>query len=132
MFLRNTISDPICNDIATHLLLNVTGSFTCVAIFVEKSYSPEILAAMQSRGHESASGAEGSAPPLRRHLEFDRPEEGGSQSLGKVSSFQIACFFRSTSACSETLVKPAVQGFLAQKKPTLSSDSHRALGIVLL
>ena len=37
----------------------MTGSFTCVVIFVEKSYSPEILAAMKSGGHRAARGAGG-------------------------------------------------------------------------
>ena len=65
VFLRNTtsgISDPICSEITTHLLWDVTGSFTCVVIFLAKSYFSEILVRMRSR-------AERECTSIRTHRE---------------------------------------------------------------
>ena len=44
--------------ISSHLPLDVTGSFTCAAMFVEKSYFSEILIRMRSREHPPTTSSE--------------------------------------------------------------------------
>ena len=50
--------------VTTHLLWDVTGSFTYVVIFVEKSYFWEIVAAMRFDGKYHGAREARSAPQL--------------------------------------------------------------------
>ena len=48
IFFFSGVSDPVCNENYFTSACDVTGSFTCEVIFVEKSYFWEMLGAMKS------------------------------------------------------------------------------------
>ena len=121
--------------ITTHLLWGVTGSFTCVVIFVEKSYFLEILAAMklvvvvtQARGNATPCWL--LIPPwphphgeVQWVLSNDRhvtsygiplPRNGwpisGSLDKHPELAFVFWCEQHSTSVCSVSVVKLFLRG----------------------